>query len=203
VAVARKQAEGSSSSRSFILELPGLLLAALVVAILIKTFIIQPFWIPSESMVPTLEIDDRVLVSKLSYRFGEVERGDIVVFETGPEEDLTLPEAVVRAVLDALGIRDPGREDLIKRVIAIGGDTIEIRDNRVVVNGVPLEEPYLNDGVSMADQAPQEIPEGEIWVMGDNRNQSQDSRRFGPIDADAVVGEAVVLIWPVDRVGGL
>ena len=188
---------------SFLLELPGLLLAALVVAILIKTFLIQPFYIPSESMVHTLEINDRVMVSKLSYRFGEIERGDVVVFETGPALEQSVPEEVVQAVLDALGIRSSGQEDLIKRVIAIGGDTVSILDNQVLVNGEPMVEPYLNDGVAMSDMPERRIEEGWLWVMGDNRNESSDSRVFGPIEVEDVVGRAVLRIWPVDRLGQL
>jgi len=188
---------------SFFLELPGLLLAALVVAVLIKTFIIQPFYIPSVSMTHTLEVNDRVMVSKLSYQFGDIQRGDVVVFETGPHQDLSAPEAVVRAVLDALGIRSSTNEDLIKRVIALGGDTIEIAENHVLVNGQAIDEPYLNDASMMADMPERTIPEGQIWVMGDNRNESSDSRVFGAIDVDEVVGEAVVRIWPVDRIGDL
>jgi signal peptidase I len=193
----------SSSGRSFLLELPGLLLAALIVAVLIKTFIIQPFYIPSESMEHTLEVDDKVMVSKLAYRFGDIERGDIVVFETGPELEESVPEAVIQSVLDALGIRTSGREDLIKRVIAIGGDEIEIRDNRVLVNGTAIDEPYLVEDVFMADMPPRTVPEEHIWVMGDNRNQSSDSRVFGPVSVESVVGQAIVRIWPVDRIGGL
>lgn len=188
---------------AFLMELPGLLLAALVVAILIKTFIIQPFYIPSGSMVPTLEINDRVMVSKLSFRFGEVERGDVVVFETGPDVELSAPDAVVRAVLDALGIGTEGREDLIKRVVAIGGDTVEIRGNQMIINQEPLVEPYLNGGVQMSDMAERLIAADEVWVMGDNRNESSDSRVFGPVDVDDVVGRAVIRIWPVDRLGRL
>jgi signal peptidase I len=188
---------------SFLLELPGLLLAALVVAILIKTFLIQPFYIPSESMVHTLEINDRVMVSKLSYRFGEIERGDVVVFETGPALEQSVPEEVVQAMLDALGIRSSGQEDLIKRVIAIGGDTVSILDNQVLVNGEPMVEPYLNDGVAMSDMPERRIEEGWLWVMGDNRNESSDSRVFGPVEVDDVVGRAVLRIWPVDRLGRL
>jgi signal peptidase I len=183
--------------------LPGLLLAALIVAVLIKTFIIQPFYIPSESMEHTLEVDDKVMVSKLAYRFGDIERGDIVVFETGPELEESVPEAVIQSVLDALGIRTSGREDLIKRVIAIGGDEIEIRDNRVLVNGTAIDEPYLVEDVFMADMPPRTVPEEHIWVMGDNRNQSSDSRVFGPVSVESVVGQAIVRIWPVDRIGGL
>ncbi|MDH4119548.1 MAG: signal peptidase I [Acidimicrobiia bacterium] len=178
-------------------------MAALVVAILIKTFVVQPFFIPSESMVHTLEVHDRVMVSKLSYRFGDVERGDIVVFETGPDLDLSPPEAVVQAILDALGIRDPTNEDLIKRVIGLPGDTVEIKANSVVINGQPLTEPYLNDGTAMADMPLRTIPEGQLWVMGDNRNESSDSRVFGPIEVEDVVGQAILRIWPLDRIGGL
>jgi signal peptidase I len=188
---------------SFFLELPGLLLAALVVAILIKTFIIQPFYIPTVSMVHTLEVNDRVMVSKLSYQFGDIERGDVVVFDRGPHEDLSAPESVVRAVLDALGINSSTSEDLIKRVIAVGGDTIEIAENHVLVNGEAIEEPYLNDGTMMVDMPERAIPEGQIWVMGDNRNDSSDSRVFGPVAADDVVGKAMVRIWPLDRLGDL
>jgi signal peptidase I len=188
---------------AFLLELPGLLLAALVVAVLIKTFVVQPFYIPSESMVHTLEINDRVMVSKLSYRFGEVERGDIVVFETGPEVVRTIPEAAVQAVLDALGVTGPGEEDLIKRVIAIGGDTVSIQDNQVHVNGAAVAEPYLHEGTQMADMPERTIESGFIWVMGDNRNESSDSRVFGPVPVEDVVGHALVRIWPLNRVGGL
>ena len=184
----RRERSSRPGPVAFLLELPGLLLAALVVAIL---------------MVHTLEIDDRVMVSKLSYRFGEIERGDIVVFETGPVVEQSAPEAVVQAVLDALGIRTSANEDLIKRVIALEGDAVEISDNQVLVNGEAIPEPYLNPGTLMADMAETIIPPGHIWVMGDNRNASSDSRVFGPIEINDVVGEAIVRIWPVDRVGQL
>lgn len=191
--------------RSFLLELPGLLLAALVVAVLIKTFLIQPFYIPSRSMVPTLLVDDRVMVSKLSYRFGDPQPGDIVVFRNPAEADtpMSLPERVVRAVTEALGIRTSGEDDLIKRVIAVGGDQVEIHDNEVFVNGKGLVEPYLNEGSFMPDMPARTIPEGMLWMMGDNRSESSDSRVFGPIELSSVVGKAVVRIWPLDRLGGL
>jgi signal peptidase I len=178
-------------------------LAALIVAVVIKTFIIQPFYIPTVSMVHTLEVNDRVMVSKLSYQFGEIERGDVVVFETGPHEDLSVPQAAVRAVVEALGISEGPGEDLIKRVIGIGGDTVEIKDNHVLVNGTAIDEPYLNDGTMMPDMPERSIPQDQIWVMGDNRNESSDSRVFGPIAVDDVVGKAIVRIWPLDRVGDL
>lgn len=191
--------------RSFLAELPGLLLAALVVAVLIKTFIVQPFFIPSGSMIPTLMVDDRVMVSKLNYRFGEPQRGDIVVFENPWAEDVeeSVPAAVVRAVLEALGIRTDSSDDLIKRVIAVGGEEVEIIDGRVHVNGVAIAEPYLPDGVVMADYGPIEIPTEHIFVMGDNRTASSDSRVFGPVAEDDIIGKAMVRIWPLDRLGGL
>jgi signal peptidase I len=191
--------------RSFLVELPGLLLAALLVAVVIKTFLIQPFYIPSRSMVPELLVNDRVMVSKASLWFGEPEPGEIVVFRnpSTPQAEESIPERVVRAVLEALGIRTDGAEDLIKRVVAVGGQTVEIHDNQVVVDGEPLVEDYLPEGVFMSDMAPKFIPEGQLWMMGDNRNESSDSRVFGPIDQETVVGEAVVRIWPLDRIGGL
>jgi signal peptidase I len=194
----------SDKPHSFLLELPGLLLGALIIAVLLKTFVVQPFYIPSESMLETLQINDRVMVSKLSYRFGEVERGDVVVFEMGPDLEQSAAESIVKAVLDALGIRSSGQEDLIKRVIAVGGDTLEIRDNQVYVNGAALFEPYISEP-AMSDMTEQTIASGMLWVMGDHRcgGCSQDSRFIGPVPVDDVVGKAVVRIWPFDRVGGL
>jgi signal peptidase I len=193
------------AQRSFLLELPGLLLAALLVAVVIKTFLIQPFYIPSRSMVPELLVNDRVMVSKVNLWFGDPAPGDIVVFRnpSTPLGEESVPDRVVRAVLEALGIRTNGTEDLIKRVVAVGGQTVEIHDNQVMIDGTPLVEDYLPEGVFMSDMAPRLIPEGQLWMMGDNRNESSDSRVFGPIDEETVIGEAVVRIWPLDRIGGL
>lgn len=156
-------------------------------------------------MIPTLEIDDRVMVSKLSYRFGEPHRGDVVVFENpyGSHEDVAFPRAVLDAVLEALGIRTSENEDLIKRIIAVGGDKFEIDDGRVLVNGEAIDEPYLADGAVMADQDPRTIPDGFIFVMGDNRGSSSDSRVFGPVPTDDIIGKAMFRIWPIDRIASL
>jgi len=190
--------------RSFIAELPGLLLTALVIAVVIKTFLLQPFWIPSESMLPTIEVNDRVMVNKLAYRWGEPQRGDVVVFRDPRQEEVeeSLPEAVIRSVLEAVGIRTRGDEDLIKRVVGLPGETIEVRDNQVVVNGTPLQETYLPQ-VFMPDEPPVTVGPDEVFVMGDNRDASFDSRRFGPIPLDDLVGEAFVTIWPISHLGGL
>jgi len=198
--------EEPAKRRSFFAELPFLLFWALVVAVLIKTFLIQPFFIPSRSMVPTLLVDDRVMVSKVNYRVGEPQRNDVVVFENPwrlDEPDESIPERVVRAVLEALGIRTSSTDDLIKRIIAVEGDTVEIRANQLILNGEPLDEPYLAEGSVMPDMESRTIPSGHLWMMGDNRSESSDSRVFGPVPETDIIGEAFVRIWPLSRLGGL
>ncbi|MCI0543953.1 MAG: signal peptidase I [Actinobacteria bacterium] len=177
----------------------------MAIAVVIKTFLVQPFWIPSESMVPTLEVNDRVMVNKLSVVFGEPGRGDIVVFRDPAEPPLTesIPQAVIRSVLEAIGVRTRGADDLIKRVIALPGETISIEDNRVVIDGVPLSEPYLPEGTEMPGFSPVTVGPDEVFVMGDNREFSFDSRRFGPIPVDDIVGTAFLIIWPTSNIGGL
>ena len=190
----------------FLRELPGVLLLALVLAVVIKTFLLQAFFIPSPSMLPTLEIDDRVLVSKIAYRFNGPQAGDVIVFDSPFSTDSSRDPLWVRAtrnVLEAVGVRTARVEDLIKRVIAVGGDRLEIRDNRVIVNGIPLDEPYLTAGYRMRDLSPVYVPADHVWVMGDNRDNSQDSRRFGPVPLVDVVGRAFVRIWPLTRWEGL
>jgi signal peptidase I len=189
---------------SFLLELPGLLLGALLIAVLLKTFVIQPFYIPSESMRETLQIDDRVLVWKPAYQLGEIEHGDVIVFRRGPDDDLSVPERVVRSVLEALGIQSSGSDDVIKRVIGLPGDTVEIEDNHVIVNGEMLDEPYISEP-EMPDMSELMVAEGGVFVMGDHRCEgcSQDSRVIGEIPDEDILGQAVFIIWPFDRVGGL
>jgi len=174
----------TTSRTRTIVEWVAVIGGALIVALVIKTFLIQAFYIPSGSMEPTLDIGDRVLVNKLSYRLHDVNRGDLVVFER-PEGE--------------------GSEtrDLIKRVIGLPGDTVEGRDGHVVINGHILEEPYLPDGVTTSDFDPVEIPEDQAWVMGDNRGDSRDSRVFGPIQQDDIVGRAFIRVWPLGDIGFL
>lgn len=199
------QSERPKKKRSFWAELPGLLLTALVIAVLIKTFLVQPFWIPSESMLETIHVNDRVMVNKLAYRIGEPERGDVVVFRDPGEPELeeSIPEAVIRSVLEAVGIRTRGRDDLIKRIIGLPGDTITVAANQVLVNDVAISEPYLDEDVTMPDAGPFEVGEDEVFVMGDNREFSFDSRRFGNIQLEDLVGRAFVIIWPPANFGGL
>jgi signal peptidase I len=173
------------SSAKSILEWLGVILGALLVALLIKTFLLQAFYIPSRSMEPTLRIGDRVLVNKLSYKMHDINRGDIVVFERPPDEP---PDAI---------------KDLIKRVIALPGETISSQNGKVFIDGRPLDEPYLEAGTMTENLPPTLVPEGHVFVMGDNRSDSRDSRYFGPIEEELVVGRAFVRIWPITHLGFL
>jgi signal peptidase I len=152
---------------------------ALAVALLIKAFVLQAFYIPSESMKPTLLVKDRVVVNKLSYHFHEVQRGDIVVFSRPPAED------------------DPRVHDLIKRVIALPGETVESRDGQIKIDGRALREPYLMAQFSTVNVERQIVPPNHYWVMGDNRTNSKDSRVFGSIPRSLIVGRAFVRLWPL------
>ena len=178
-----------SSVRSAV-EWGAVIVGALVVALVVKTFLFQAFYIPSASMEPTLRQGDRVLVNKLSYDLHDIHRGDIVVFELPPAK-----------------IGPDGIKDLIKRVIGLPGETIETRDGIVYINDKKIDEPYLPKGVT-TNKPPiprQVVPDGHIFVMGDNRDNSADSRYAtrGPIPIDTVVGRAFVQVWPPSRVGGL
>ncbi|MDQ3982753.1 MAG: signal peptidase I [Actinomycetota bacterium] len=186
---------------SFWRELPVLVVIAFVVALLIKTFLLQAFYIPSASMEPTLVEGDRVLVEKVSYRFGGPARGQVVVFEKefaafAPEEDDPFWEDIASALKGLFGFPTGGTQDFIKRVMAVEGDTIEGRDGRVYVNGEVVEEPYLAEGTETSAFGPTDIPDDMIFVMGDNRSNSDDSRAFGPIPVEEVVGHAFLLLWP-------
>jgi signal peptidase I len=179
----------SKSARSTI-EWVIVIGAALIVALLVRTFLLAAFYIPSESMESTLNIGDRVLVNKLSYHLHDVNRGDVVVFRRPPGET------------------DASIKDLIKRVVALPGETIACQNQRIVINGQLLEEPYLDTGVAACgvgscELKVQTIPADYIWVMGDNRGASQDSRCFGPIAQKLLVGRAFVRVWPLSHLGWL
>jgi signal peptidase I len=168
-----------------ILEWVVLILCALGIALLIKTFLFQAFYIPSESMVPTLKVGDRVLVNKLSYHLHPVHRGDIVVFTAPP------------------GTETAQIKDLVKRVIGLPGETIEGRaDGHVYIDGKQLKEPYLK-GVRSKAFGPYRVPAHSYYVLGDNRQFSKDSTVFGPIPRSRIVGRVFVRIWPLSRLGFL
>jgi signal peptidase I len=173
-----------TSVRSLV-EWGAVIVGALIVALIIKTFLFQAFYIPSESMVPTLKVGDRVLVNKLSYEVHDVHRGDVVVFERPPSET---PDPI---------------KDLIKRVIGLPGDELESQDGVVIINGKRLDEPYLADGVRTENLEKQTVPKGMVFVMGDNRGDSLDSRIFGPISQKLIVGRAFVRVYPITHLSGL
>jgi signal peptidase I len=176
---------------------------AFVIALLIKTFLLQAFYIPSASMEPTLDgPGDRVLVEKISYHFRSPGPGDVVVFEKdlGPPivggQNEPVWTDITNAFKELFGFPTGGREDLIKRVMAVGGDKIEARGGSVYVNGRKVDEPYLAPGVKTFSFGPITVPQGKLFVMGDNRGNSDDSRSFGPVLVDKVVGRAFIVIWP-------
>lgn len=175
-----------------VVEWVAVIVGAVLLALVVKTFLLQAFYIPSLSMAPTLEKGDRVLVNKLSYKVHDVNRGDVVVFTRPPGESET------------------DIQDLIKRVVGLPGDKLVIKDGGVYVDGQRLKESYLPPGtvtstettpIKCTDADPCVIPQGKVWVMGDNRGDSRDSRFFGPIAESSIVGRAFVIVWPFGHMG--
>jgi signal peptidase I len=192
---------------SFLGELPGLILMAFALALLIKSTLIQAFWIPTGSMEPTLMPGDRVIVAKVPYYFGDPERGDVIVFEEpdpAKEPDRGVVGEITHWLGQGLGFSAPDHPDYIKRVIGEPGDTVWARGGKVYVNGVEIVEPYLPDGERTARFRKTKVPEGKLFVMGDNRSNSLDSRfGLGFVPIDRVIGKAVVVIWPLSNAGTL
>ena len=193
----RRSSRRIESSLRSLIEWVAVAVGALAVALLIKAFLLQAFYIPSESMTDTLNVDDRVLVNKLSYRIGDIERGDIVVFEKPPDA----PGSIT---------------DFIKRVAALPGETITFVDGAVFIDGQLLNEPYLDgetrpnseaivsEGCTNTPAADRcTLAEGWYFVLGDNRDNSTDSRSFGPVEEDAIVGRAFLKVWPLGDLGFL
>ncbi len=200
------KSERPASPARALAEVPLLAVTAVIIAFVLKTFLAQAFFIPSASMVPQLEVGDRVVVSKLAYRLHDARRGDVVVFhspEQAAEPPRSLPVRVVLGALEAVGLRRPDDRDLIKRVIGLPGDAVTGRNGRIFVNGHPLTEPYLPPGVLSTEFGPTRVPADHVFVMGDNRPNSRDSRWFGPVPLDNVVGRAVVRVWPPQRLAFL
>ncbi|PXY26239.1 signal peptidase I [Prauserella endophytica] len=211
--------------RSFWKELPILIVVALVLAFLIQQFLARVYMIPSGSMEQTLHgcagcTPDRILVDKITYDFTDPEPGDVVVFRGPPawiEGDLP-PEESDNAVANffqsigsVFGLAPPDERDFVKRIIATGGQTVECCDdqNRVLVDGKPLDEPYIywQGAHEQAEFDPVEVPEGTVWVMGDNRNNSSDSRyqgdggARGAVPVDNIIGKARFIVLPPSRWG--
>ena len=150
-------------------ELPAVLCIAILSAVLVKSFLLQAFYIPSPSMAPTLLVDDRVLVSKLSRSF---ERGKLIVFDSPLHKQVaeSLHEKVARNLREVVGLQHPTAH-LIKRVVAAGGEQVEIREGQILVNGTAQVESYFPESSQMEDMMPRFIPVDHLWVMGDNRNR--------------------------------
>jgi signal peptidase I len=164
-----------------ILEIVQALALAVVISVVLNLFVVQVTEVRQQSMRPTLEQNDRVLVSKLDYRFGAPQRGDIIVFNP-PVPDATIP--------------------YVKRVIAVGGDVIDLRNGNVLVNGQQVDIPQAHGATQ--PQAPQiaypfTVPDGQVFVMGDNRTFSSDSRTFGPVPVGNIIGKVILRFWPFDR----
>jgi signal peptidase I len=181
----RRERRNNASKKSGggVLEFLIILLVSFVLVFgFVRPFIVEAFWIPSASMVPTLKYGDRVLVNKFIYRFTEPQRGDIIVFKS---------------------VEGDG-QDLIKRVVGVPGDEIAVRGGKLFVNGEPQKEPYVNKKYpDRSFYAPTTVPKDHVFAMGDNRANSQDSRIFGPVPEKNIEGEAFLRFWPPDRIGGL
>jgi signal peptidase I len=178
-----RRRNASTKSGGGVLEFLIILLVSFVLVFgFVRPFVIEAFWIPSASMVPTLKYGDRVLVNKFIYRFTEPERWDVIVFKSVEGDD----------------------EDLIKRVVGVPGDEIAVRDGKLFVNGEPQKEPYVNKKYpDRSFYAPTTVPKDHVFAMGDNRANSQDSRIFGPVPEENIEGEAFLRFWPPHRIGGL
>jgi signal peptidase I len=155
--------------------------AAIAFALIVRGFAFQTFYIPSQSMVPRLETDDRVLVNKLTYDLRDPQRGDVVVFRTPPHSGIT------------------EMDDLVKRIVGLPGETIEGRDGRIFIDGHPLDERYLDPGVQSTTFGPEKVPANSYFMLGDNRQASNDSTKWGAASRDLFVGPVFATIWPLNR----
>jgi signal peptidase I len=195
---------------SFWMEVAKTVVLSVAMALGIRTFVAEARFIPSGSMLPTLQIDDRLIVEKVSYRFKDPQRGDIVVFMppeksalcAGPTQGplrLSVPSTTPDTPKPKSTI---SKDAFIKRVIGLPGDTIEIKQGRVLINGKSVQEAYIQD-VPEYQYGPVSVPQNSYLVLGDNRNNSCDSRYWGFVPRENIIGRAVVRFWPVDRLGGI
>ncbi|MFH1834081.1 MAG: signal peptidase I [bacterium] len=191
--VARSRADGKKRSRAAdtpkkkrtplgtVVEIVVIVAGAFAIAMLVQFFLVKPFTIHQVSMEPTLMDGDRILLNRVVYRFRDPRHGDVVVFHSP--------------------VRDG--EDLVKRVVGVAGDRVAIRDGSLYLNGLTQEEPYLLEQSFRGGLRETKIPAGHVFVMGDNRNNSGDSRLFGPITVDSIIGGAFVIYWPISHWGGV
>jgi signal peptidase I len=207
----RRPAEDAHGLVGALRELLPLVLAALVLAVLIKSFLVQAFFIPSISMEPTLLPGDRIVVCRICRAFSDVSYGDVIVFSDphpAPHEDRGIVGGVLHWLGEGIGVARPEDDDFIKRVVALPGDTWEITRGTLFVNGRRVDEPYLAPERDTRSFPPETVPDGMLFVLGDNRLHSGDSRwepptGLGYVPEEKVIGEAVVIAWPPGRIGGL
>lgn len=177
-----KNGQGKSTARNS-LEWVGVVAITLAVSLLIRTFVLEPRYVPSGSMLPAIQLQDRLMVDKLFFKyFGELRPGDVIVFHP--------PSAAHSS------------DDFIKRLMALPGDTVEIRDHKTYINGQVIDEPYVAEPQTKTME-PVAVPEGNVFVMGDNRNHSNDSREWGFLPIDSITGKALFRYWPFERFGPL
>lgn len=211
----KKQSRGS-----FVRELVIIVVIALGLSFLVKTFVVQPYYIPSASMENTLDIGDRILVSKFTPQHSPLHRGDIIVFEAPPSWASDTPpdhtpeyKKIVRDALEFLGILPGGGDHIVKRIIGMPGDHVKCcsADGKLMVNGVAISEPYIGSNAPSEIPFNITVPAGEVWVMGDNRGDSFDSRghddgsggRLGSVPMKDISGQVVAIAWPIDRIQAL
>ena len=224
--VAAPRTSRSRGALKALRELPIIVVTALAIAMLIKAFLVQPFYIQQQSMLPTLQPSERVLVSKLHYRFGEPQRGDIVIFRnprnpchddpSAPGCARSFPQRAFEWVAEAFGLPVGGDEHLVKRIVALPGETVEMNDGEVYVcddTGCDPTDDGRKISLESSGTSGPQTDGGEFdaralgsesyWVLGDNRAQSSDSRNFGAVDRDEIVGKVFVVLWPPTRFRGL
>ncbi|HAU31332.1 MAG: Signal peptidase I [Desulfotomaculum sp. 46_296] len=171
------QGSAGDSKRLVIPEILESVIIAVILATIIRLFLLAPFFIPSQSMEPALLVGDRIIVSKIAYRLGEPQRGDIIVFKYP---------------------RDP-RKDYVKRLIGFEGEEVTLKNNRLYINGKETPEKYLPKGLSFYDFGPVVVPNGCYLMLGDNRPNSEDSRVWGPLPKENAIGKAILIYWPFNR----
>ncbi|TCP70680.1 signal peptidase I [Baia soyae] len=175
----RNRGEGNGKGKSAYRDWAIALIAALALALLIRGFVLEPFHVSGPSMQDTLASNDKVMVNKLIYKVRDPKQGEVVIFHS------------------------KDKVDLIKRIVALPGETVEVKNNQLLVNGKEVKESYLGSSTKTTDFAPVKVPNGQVFVLGDNRSNSTDSRVFGPVSTSEIVGKASFVYWPMSHFKGL
>ena len=181
--------DAGSANRRRLRAFGSSFLPALALFLWVRSFVVEPFYIPSLSMYPTLTVNDQIAVEKFSKIVAEPRRGDLIVFS--PPKEFYVSKGLVKA----------NRATLIKRVVAVGGDVVEVREGSLLLNGRRLYEPYTKREATRYTLPPVTVPAGSVFVLGDNRNVSDDSHVWGPVPAENVIGKAFYILWPIERQG--